>query len=80
METLNFEIKWPSIKSPIISILIILTYFSITINGQCRNEQRLKPGENKNITVEYQACLKLTCEDPGTIWKKNQNLTITGMF
>jgi hypothetical protein len=79
MKSFHFEIKWPPVKSPVISIFIILTCFSISINGQCIDHV-LKPGEIKNITGESQTCLRLICEEANVIWKKNQDRIIMGMF
>ena len=80
MKKFNFEIKWPPIKSTIISVLIIFTYLSISINGQCTNLLVLQPGDNKTFFAKSQSCLRLICEQSNVIWKKNQDRIISGML
>jgi hypothetical protein len=81
MKTFNCEIKWPPFKSPnllLITILIIISYFSITVNGECI-DRLLQPGDSKTFVAKSQTCLRLICNQSNVIWKKNQDLII-GMF
>ncbi len=61
MKKFNFEIKWLPNNSPLITILIILTYFSISINGQCTNFV-LQPSDHTTFVAKSQSCLRLVCE------------------
>jgi len=80
MKRFHFEIKWPPIKSPIITILVLITYFIISINSQstCPNDFLLNQGENKTFFGKVQTCLRLICQSNNLIWKKNQDSIILG--
>ena len=80
MKSFLLEIKWPQIKSHTLSILIIITYFTISINSQCTNDCVLNPGENKTFFGKVQTCLRLVCQQNNLIWKKNQDSIVLGKF